>query len=207
MENITIKGNKEGIVVYINSSNFDEVKNELFEKINKAKDFFSGSKLIIRDNNKYLDEEKYNLLKELLINNFNIQVIDTKNSSTKKRLPSLYDQSEVRTKFIRNIIRSGQLIKYNGNIVIIGDVNCGAEVIASGSIIILGVLRGIAHAGFNGNRKSYVAAYKLEPSQLRIANLIARAPDNYKQPSDIPEIAIIKQGGIVVEPYLPNKYF
>ncbi len=83
------------------------------------------------------------------------------------------------TRFYNNTIRSGQVIEYNGNIVIIGDVNPGALVKATGNIVILGgkLRGGVAHAGTNGNENAYVAAYELQPTQLRIGDIIARKPD------------------------------
>ena len=76
------------------------------------------------------------------------------------------------TKFIKNSIRSGNKIMYEGSLVIIGDVNAGAEIIAGGNIIILGDLRGVAHAGATGNKKAIIAAESIESPQLRIANLL-----------------------------------
>ncbi len=72
------------------------------------------------------------------------------------------------TKFINTTIRSGQVIEYDGNIVIIGDVNPGALIKAKGNIIILGTMRGVAHAGVDGNHDAIVAAYNLQPTQLEL---------------------------------------
>jgi septum site-determining protein MinC len=109
------------------------------------------------------------------------------------------------TKFINTTIRSGQVIEYHGNIVIIGDVNPGALIKAKGNIIILGTLRGVAHAGIDGNYEAIVAAYDLQPTQLRIANIIGRKPDGDIAPSGLPEIAKIHDGEVLIEPYLPRK--
>ena len=76
------------------------------------------------------------------------------------------------TKFQRGSLRSGQKIEFEGSIVIIGDVNAGAEVIASENIIVLGNLRGLAHAGAKGNKEAIVAANKIECPQIRISNKI-----------------------------------
>ena len=103
--------------------------------------------------------------------------------------------------FIRGTIRSGQLIKYNANITIIGDVNPGAHLEASGSIIVMGTMRGTAHAGFTGNYDTYIAAFRLEPMQLRIGDIIARSPDGIQYKSSVPEIAVVRRGMIIVEPY------
>ncbi|QCX32489.1 septum site-determining protein MinC [Caloramator sp. E03] len=205
MDNITIKGNKNGIVVYINSGSYDEVIKELKFKIENAKDFFAGSDIFIVDKGKVLKD--YEELKAQLKTMFNINILSYNSDKiiegNERVFSGIY---EGRTKFYKSTIRSGQHIDYNGNVVIIGDVNSGAEVIATGNIIVLGVLRGIAHAGCNGNKRAIVAAYKLLPSQLRIADLIARSPDSYEDKPIVPEIAKIKDGSIIIEPYLPNKH-
>ena len=97
------------------------------------------------------------------------------------------------------------MIKYDGNITVIGDVNPGAHLEASGSIIVMGIMRGIGHAGCSGNYNTYIAAFRLEPMQLRIGDIITRSPDGKQYKSKVPEMAIVKRGMIVVEPYLPKK--
>ena len=76
------------------------------------------------------------------------------------------------TIFHKGALRSGQKIEYEGSIVVIGDVNGGAEVIAGENIIVLGVLRGLAHAGAKGNKQAIIAAEKIESPQIRISNII-----------------------------------
>ncbi|MBC7106160.1 MAG: septum site-determining protein MinC, partial [Firmicutes bacterium] len=73
------------------------------------------------------------------------------------------------TILVRRTLRSGQRLCYNGNVVILGDVNPGAEVVAAGNVIVMGVLRGVVHAGANGNEEAVVLAFRLRPTQLRIA--------------------------------------
>jgi len=76
------------------------------------------------------------------------------------------------TKFIKNSLRSGQKEEFEGSIVVLGDVNGGAEVIAGENIVVLGVLRGLAHAGAKGNREAIISAASIEAPQLRIANVV-----------------------------------
>ena len=76
------------------------------------------------------------------------------------------------TKFVQNSIRSGQKEEYPGSLVICGDVNAGAEVIAGGNIMVLGALRGVAHAGANGNTMAMISANYIDVTQVRIANLV-----------------------------------
>ena len=76
------------------------------------------------------------------------------------------------TKFHRGSLRSGQRIEEDGSIVILGDVNSGAEVIASDNIIVLGTLRGLAHAGAKGNRQAIIGTGRLDAAQIRISNIV-----------------------------------
>ena len=76
------------------------------------------------------------------------------------------------TKFHRGSVRSGQKVEFEGSLVILGDVNDGAEVIAGENIIVLGDLRGLAHAGAKGNKEAIIAASSIEAPQLRISNII-----------------------------------
>jgi len=103
------------------------------------------------------------------------------------------------TILIQRTIRSGQTVRYNGNIVVLGDVNPGAEVIAAGNIIVMGVLRGVVHAGASGDGDAVVIAFRLRPTQLRIANHITRAPDGEEEFSQWPEVARIKDGVVTIE--------
>jgi septum site-determining protein MinC len=207
MSNIIIKGNKDGILININSNDYNEVKKELVSKIDNARDFFAGSKIMIVDEKFKLENDCFNDLQNTLREKFNITVTLFESENNEKNEKIFSGIYEGRTKFIKNTIRSGQKIVYNGNIVVIGDINSGSEVIATGNIIVLGVLRGIAQAGFNGNKRAFVAAYKLQPEQLRIAEVIGRAPDRRSNESPaVPELAKIKGDMILIEPYLPNKY-
>ena len=108
------------------------------------------------------------------------------------------------TLYLRKTIRSGQSISSDGNIVVIGDVNPGAEIIAKGDITVWGILGGIAHAGSDGNNYSRIRALKLNPVQIRIGEVFARRPDTvnlpYIQKSSeyVPEEAFTYKGSIVI---------
>lgn len=102
---------------------------------------------------------------------------------------------------LKRTICSGQRISHRGTIVILGDVNAGSEVVASGDILVMGTLRGMAHAGARGDKKAVVAAFKLRPTQLRIANVISRPPEeNSEVIPTVPEIAYLKDDLIIIEP-------
>jgi septum site-determining protein MinC len=103
------------------------------------------------------------------------------------------------TLHVRQTLRSGQAISTPGNLVLIGDVNAGAEVIAGGDITVWGVLRGIAHAGVGGKHNAEIRALKLDPIQIRIGSAIARSPDQSHVRSGLapgPETARLVDGQI-----------
>lgn len=85
------------------------------------------------------------------------------------------DTTVIQTKVIKGMLRSGRRIDFEGSIVVLGDVNSGAEIIAEGNVIILGKLRGFAHAGAKGNRSAFIAATEINPTQLRIADIIMKS--------------------------------
>jgi len=102
------------------------------------------------------------------------------------------------TLFVRRTIRSGQAIRHHSNVIVLGDVNHGAEIIAGGDIIVWGVLRGMVHAGYPDNQNALVCSLLLSPVQLRIAHLLSRPPEGFEAQA-LPEIASIKEGRIIVE--------
>ena len=98
-------------------------------------------------------------------------------------------------------MRSGVEVRHQGTIVILGDLNPSGSVTASGDILIWGRLRGIAHAGIGGNRNSRILALQMAPTQLRIADVVARAPET---PPTYPsaEVAYVAADGIRLAPAL-----
>ncbi|HSH36015.1 septum site-determining protein MinC [Schnuerera sp.] len=200
---VNFRGIKEGIYICIKEGEFQQIKRELEKKLVESIDFFGGANLLgIKGEN--ITEDEIDELLEMIRTKFKLHI-------SEDGLPSHLDEKpykgiyEGMTKFINSTIRSGQVIEYDGNIVIIGDVNPGALIKAKGNIIILGTLRGVAHAGIDGNYKAIVAAYDLQPTQLRIANIIGRQPDGDIITSGLPEVAKIYDGEVLIEPYLPRK--
>ncbi len=97
--------------------------------------------------------------------------------------------------YLQTTLRSGREVRHPGSVVIVGDVNPGSTIVADGSILVWGRLRGIAHAGASGDRKGQIMALQMEPTQLRIADQVARAPE--KTPAQFyPEVAYIGFEGI-----------
>jgi septum site-determining protein MinC len=108
------------------------------------------------------------------------------------------------TLFLRRTVRSGQAIHHPSNVVVLGDVNPGAEIVAGGDILVWGALRGMVHAGYPDNEQALVCALQLAPVQLRIAHLLSRPPEGFEvQPR--PEVATIRHGQIVVETWVNGR--
>jgi septum site-determining protein MinC len=101
---------------------------------------------------------------------------------------------------VRRTLRSGQSLRHPGHIVVIGDVNSGAEVVAGGDIVVWGRVRGTVHAGALGDDGAAICALDLSPTQLRIAGHIARSPEE-KQRRPVPEMASVSEGKIVAVPW------
>lgn len=210
---IQIRGTKEGIYAKIDLeefNNFDDMLEALIKKLSIGKSFYKGSLITIETDLSLLKEEDISKLKDILFENIkvkecNFEDIKTKEANDVKENKIFNGIYEGKTKFIKKTIRSGQLVRYYGNIVIVGDVNNGAEVYAGGNIIILGIAKGQVHAGVGGNKKAIIAAFSLQPEMIQIADILTIAPDDGVKPS-YPEIAKIKDNTIVVEPYLPKKY-
>ena len=102
---------------------------------------------------------------------------------------------------VQNTLRSGQSIYYDGSVIIMGDVNPGGEVVAAGNVVVVGHLWGMVHAGADGNQEAVVYALRMRPTQLRIADRIARAPDDDDHEPGVPEMAKIRDGQVVIESF------
>lgn len=105
------------------------------------------------------------------------------------------------TKIIGRTIRSGGKVESSGSIVVIGDVNSGAELVAIDDIIVLGTLRGVPHAGAAGNDKAVIWAQHIRSPQLRIGAALAQAGTDGSSSADGPEVAMLQDGNIVLKPW------
>jgi septum site-determining protein MinC len=114
--------------------------------------------------------------------------------------PELVEPSAEGPRLVIGPVRSGVILEHVGHVIVFGDVNPGAEVRASGNIVVLGRLRGTAHAGI-GQDVGFIVALRLEPQQLRISRMVARAADSDAAPTEA-EIAYANGDQIVVERYL-----
>jgi septum site-determining protein MinC len=101
---------------------------------------------------------------------------------------------------VQRTLRSGQSLRHPGHVVVIGDVNPGAEVVAGGNIVVWGRVRGVVHAGALGDEAAMICALDLAPTQLRIAGHIARSPEE-KRRKPVPEMASVRDGQIEAVPW------
>ncbi|MGE5473383.1 MAG: septum site-determining protein MinC [Ignavibacteriales bacterium] len=216
---INFKGMKDALIIMLDEQqDFDELMQELAVKLEASVNFLKGINYPVRVKGRELDDKQF---AEIAAKIKEITGLDVSKESGKEgpalvkervkkteeaQLKSMfYGIDEGVTKFHRGTLRSGQLVKFHGNVVVIGDANPGSEIVASGNIVVMGTVRGIVHAGATGNKDAFVAAFNLYPTQLRIADIITRPPEEKFSKAQLPEIAYIKDDTIYIEYYLPNK--
>lgn len=214
-ERVSIKGTRQGLRILLDpEGEFEEVFRELEERLSSGNGFFAGASVDIFTGGRKLSPELLAELSELVEKRFGLSIglIDQRRHSPEESPcePGARSRGGEETAsaerveptlLVKRTLRSGQSVRFKGNVVIVGDVNPGAEVVATGDVIVIGVLRGMVHAGAAGNRAAVVTAFRLAPTQLRIADVITRAPDNASLPS-VPEVARIKDGCVVIEEYV-----
>ncbi|MGE8206085.1 septum site-determining protein MinC [Heyndrickxia sp. NPDC080065] len=183
-QNVMIKGTKDGLILQLNDQcSYLELKDEIEEKLLIHQVETEDNPLIsvkIQVGNRYISKEQEEELKELVRNKRNLVVEEVQsNVITKESANHLHEENQIYS--ITTIIRSGQVLEVPGDLLLVGDINPGGTAIAGGNIFVMGALKGIAHAGYNGNKEAVVAASLMIPTQIRIANFINRAPDHYSR--------------------------
>lgn len=206
-EEIIFKGSCSGLrVILDNTIAYDQLKQLLKIKLEKSKQFFQKGTVIALDAD-WLEAAQKQEITELF------QEYGLVLTQVKKEEPPVVKapQAQVveqpvelpalKTVIINQTIRNGQEVISEGSIVINGNVNPGATVIACGNIEIHGSCRGIVHAGAFGNSEATITADHLIPIQIRIGDLVARAPQSNMSKDDAPypERAYINAGKIVLE--------
>jgi septum site-determining protein MinC len=177
LNNIKISQTTNEIILNVNViAEINEILEELQTKIPKLRDFYQTSKIPMRVTGRLFTNSEIEKIKSLINNEIQVE-IKFDDVSDLLGLHAIKRTFEVgteisETKFVQNSLRSGQKEEYPGSIVICGDVNAGAEIIAGGNIMILGTLRGVAHAGANGNTMAIISANHIDVTQIRIANLV-----------------------------------
>ncbi len=222
---VTFKGTVNGLTIIIKpEAGFEEIVDSMRLKIENAGKFFRGAKLAVKYRGRELNETEKNQLYDLLkkesgatILSFDEEIFDNSSTSVQGAITGSERNNQIKkymyfkgieegqTKFYRGTVRSGQLITFDGNLVILGDVNPGAIIEATGNIVVMGLLRGVVHAGSDGNKDAIVAALGLNPTQLRIADIITRPPDEKGAGANqVPELAYVKGDMLYVERFLPT---
>ncbi len=215
---ITIKGGKDGLRMLIDEEgDWAEVLTALHAKLDQAGSFFVGARLVVEVGERLVNEQHLSHMLEMMKQQGlqpELLQATTRESRDAARAVGLATRptpqvavasgtpgSDSESTLLFRTVRSGQVVRHHGHITLIGDVNAGAQMIAGGSIVVWGHIRGLVHAGALGDVYAVVCALNLCPTQLRIANLIARTPEDEETPVQIPEIAHIEGEYIVVEPW------
>ncbi len=205
MEDIVkIKGMKAGLILsFTRGAKFDEIRANIQNKLESGNSFF------IRGTTAYVSKDtlptdQIEVLRKMfhqhgMLFRTELPKIKVENPKTEpiKKLPPEEDPQQMIV--INKTLRGGQEVRTKSSVLICGNVNPGAQVIAGGSIDVRGTCRGMVHAGAFGNTKAFIVADQLIPMQIRIADMIARSPDKMEK-SETPERASIKNGHIVIEP-------
>ena len=129
---------------------------------------------VFNDNERSVIEKTLKVGMENLLSNIIIEFVDSEKELGLFSIKELFEKDEniSNTKYIKHSIRSGIREEYLGSVVLLGDLNSGGQLIASGNIIVFGTLRGLAHAGATGNKRAFVGAKEVENAQVRIADKI-----------------------------------
>lgn len=243
MAKIGIKQNKKGTFLDLSKQDLRDISfiNSLDSFTQESSAFLSGSSVSLilpddidinqigGDSRSIINEVKSRLNKNNIsiksISNSRNQMLETnKNQDSYKMQEEIIEQQVEKeivdtstlpeTLYVEANLRSGQLIRYPGNVFVLGDVNPSAEIIAAGDIIVWGTLRGIAHAGADGDTEAKIVAMKINAGQIRIANKIieVKKAKNKKSPLSLlsggkkdgsmkPELAKIENNEIIIRSY------
>ena len=169
--NVTLKKNEVIIKIDV-TADHKKVMANLKKKIPELKKLYKEDKTPILIKGKILSTKEKKEIKTLIQDAIDVEVrFEGAKALGLYGIQETYcrEISTSETKFHRGSLRSGQRLEFEGSIVILGDVNGGAEV---GNVVILGTLRGLAHAGANGNKSAIIAANSIETLQIRIANIV-----------------------------------
>ncbi len=218
-ERISIKGTSSGVIVTIGAGNWHTILRQLAEKLERKSSFFKGGRVALAVGSRLLDTDEIEALGELLSNHhMTLWAVSSSAPKTQEAAKELGLEAQIaapntqraarpaaikgtanNVTTIRRTLRSGQSIETLGNVVVIGDVNPGAEIKAGGYVIIWGRLRGTVYAGAVSPENAFVCALELSPMQLIIGTIIARSPSDGARDEVIPEIAFVQNGQIVAE--------
>lgn len=187
---IQIKGLRDGLLVSLDDAPWDEQRAALIAQVDAQPTFFQGARLALDVASQVLKvNELVDLRDQLSERGISLWAVISESPTTEKtaqllglatriskprpeesRQFAVEDLGEETAMFLNRTLRSGTRIEFAGHVVVLGDVNPGAEIVAVGNVMVWGRLRGSVHAGAKGNRKAMVCALELSPMQLRIAD-------------------------------------
>jgi septum site-determining protein MinC len=217
---VEIKGTRKGLSITLGQGQWEETLQELDERLQEAAAFFQGSQVNLRAGRRDLSPSQLNEIAQLLMrHSIELASLETTSRSTgeaaqemgiRLSLPEVSYASMERQSLrdacsegllLRRTLRSGQSIQHPGHVVIVGDVNPGAEIVAGGDVVVWGRLQGTVQAGALGNDDAIVCALELCPMQLRIGSYIATSPKEQGGGGRHPEVASVIDGQIVARPW------
>jgi septum site-determining protein MinC len=217
---VQIKGIRDGLLVSVGEGTWPEIRQALLETIDQQASFLQGARLVVDVGNHILRAAELGHLRDVLSDKGVILWAVLSNSPTteqtaqtlglatrvsKPRPERSISSPETRLQggeaavLVKRTLRSGFSLQHEGHVIIIGDVNPGAQIIATGDVLVWGRLRGVVHAGADGDESAQVWALDLSPTQLRIAGQIAITPQ--RRGKSQPEVARIQDGQVVAEPW------
>lgn len=196
---ITIKGVREGLVFLLDDQcGFEALLDELNAKLDKHEQQFTGPiiHVFLKLGSRQLGDEDKERLRSVLRRQGNLLV----QSIESDPLPPDPDEAaKPRLHSMAGIVRSGQTVEYEGHLLLLGDVNPGGTLRCTGDIYVLGALRGTAHAGSEGDAQAIIAASLMKPTQLRIADVISRPPDEWTSSEPWMEYAFLRDGAMAID--------
>ena len=217
---LPIKGVRDGLLVTLPEGAWEYVRADLLATIDERGDFFRGAHLVLQVDDRPLGAAELGSLRDSLaereaalwgvlssLPSTRAAAADLGLQTSLTPAPSPEEEDEVESVesdwdqavFLQRTLRSGQSVRHPGHVVVLGDVNPGAEIIAGGHVLVWGRVRGVVHAGASGDSTATVAALDLAPTQLRIAGQIAVSPK--RRGAVRPEVALIRDGHLVAEPW------
>ncbi|MCK5744243.1 MAG: septum site-determining protein MinC [Caldisericia bacterium] len=213
---VIIKGGLDGAVVVLDDQyRMSTIFNMVEKRVRQNKEFFSQGTITINLNNRLFTSLEFGYIKHLLLFKYGVSIrTDTLSdqgteTDDEKRADLFPRESLIHEspkplpddgcKVVKHTLRAGQYAESNGDIVIIGDVNPGAEVKAGKNVFVYGILRGRVEAGASGDLSAYIVALDFEPVQLKIGDKIATSPAGGLKRELRPQKAFIHEDSIVVE--------
>lgn len=206
---VIIKGLNNGIIVVLDPTvEFELLKEKVTKKFKDSSKFLGNAQVALSFEGRQLSKEQELELLQIISEESELKIVCIVSNDPDKELlfqqainRATEDKSKFNGQFYKGNLRSGQSLEFDSSIVIIGDINPGASISSKGNIIVLGALRGTVFAGSGGNSNAFILALDMSPVQIRIANTIARAPDNHEKGADKEaKIAFLEDGNIYIEP-------